>query len=296
MICSFDGRWIASTVSSEPQTSPLVQSNYTDLTIFEESSLQKGFKRDKAAYGRSLNFSDPIIFPYSWLNLFDSRNRNVSRISTYLNTLVRAECFQENVDDMPTNVESQAFNEYKTRVTNIIGTFQSTLLADGLARLAFPLWSPILDIRPNHSGQPEYISPMTSVGRASPISNFSEYYVNTPKDAPIVDMDAFRYGYGYGIQSNDISISVIFALTVLSTYLLIVIGYLANIICLRIRGQSTRKSSWKTLQDLVALALNSERSSYLYGASTGISSEEMWNLDVRVRLLEDGKPNLALTK
>ncbi|KAH7391714.1 hypothetical protein BKA66DRAFT_547692 [Pyrenochaeta sp. MPI-SDFR-AT-0127] len=302
--CLFDARWAASIVSLKPRSSSLIESNITDLNIFEDESIAEK-RGPKSAFKRALNISELVELPENWLRGFDfdvtdqieDEEQKISMmafmfdgLASYTNQSNRH--FGLTDSDAPKG--SNSLSEYSERVTDFVGTFQSMLIADGMARFGSRLWRPYVEVK--RDGKLEYVNLMGSnyISTASPPENV--FYNGTKEDSFSIEFAALRYGYGYGFRSEDTSRSIYVAVSVLGIYLLITICYGLCICLARFFKFYTRSQSWEAIPNLIALAENSQLSNYLSGTSAGIDSRETWRLNVKVRVMEDEKLSLVFMK
>jgi hypothetical protein len=303
--CMFDARWAGSTIKLKPRSSSLVESNLTDFSIFEESHIQKEYHGDKGLFQRALNISDLVKLPTFWLdgfrfNVTDNGTEIpfiVQKLDQMLDDTTRGnKHFQITDGDEPQLTDSAAFSDYTNKVADFMGTFQSMLLADGMARFATLFWQPHLEL-PSPSGQDnKYVNLIFSNYIPEPLRPEQVFLNGTKADAFAIEFEASRYGYGYGFYCDESRRSVILATSLLGTYCAITIFYIATIVWNRFQGRYTRSQAWEAMINLVALAKNSEDSKYLVGTGAGVGMWETWRLKVQVRQMDDEKLNLAFMR
>lgn len=304
--CSFDARWASSKIFFTPHSSSLVNSNITDLGIFEEEYIQKHYDGDKDLFKGALNVSGLVSIPSGWLegfnfNMTDKEGNATTSMIDIFNSFIEGTPynnthFQISDLDKPYSVSSDKFEEYQSRVADTLSTIQSVLIADGMARFASLLWRPYLEVRSGDSKDFKYINLLFS-NMTSELDDADSVFKNaTKEDAFSIDFDAYRYGYGYGFRSDDTGTSIKLAISFLGVYLLAATVYVFTIIWLRFQGRYMRSQCWQTMQNLVALAKNSDHSMHLTGTGAGIQSPETWKLNVKVRVVENESLNLAFMK
>ncbi|OAL06755.1 hypothetical protein IQ06DRAFT_3433 [Phaeosphaeriaceae sp. SRC1lsM3a] len=281
--CMFDARWAASKIKLNPRSSSLIESNLTDFSIFEENQIGQYGSKDQLK--RALNISELVQLPLNWLKGFNFNvtedGKNLTAITAIFDDLLENTTdgnrhFQMTTLDTPKTIGTPEFADYQRSVTDFVGTYQSMLLADGMARFASWLWQPYLEI---------------------PSSDAEQVFRNgTKNDAFSVEFETWRYGYGYGFRSDDTGTSIYIAITILGIYALITIIYVVVIFWYRCKARYTRSQAWEAMINLIALAKNSEPSPYLVGTGAGIDERDTWRLKVKVREMDDERLDLAFMK
>ncbi|CAO2648648.1 Nn.00g079150.m01.CDS01 [Neocucurbitaria sp. VM-36] len=302
--CFFDARWAASKLTLQPRTSSLIETNITDFNIFEQDTIKYKYISDE--FKRAYGISDIVGLPNDWLQGFnfnitnddgDAQPTMIENLNDFIhNTTWGNRHFGLTEPDAPTSVDSGDFTAYQTRVTDFIGTFHGMMLADGMARFASLLWQPYLETRPGNTETAEYVPLLYSNMGLERYTSQEVFPNGTKEDAFSIEFEAWRYGYGYGFRSNATGVSIYIAVSILGIYLLITIIYVMRIAQLRLKGRYTRSQSWEAIPNLIALAENSQGSTYLSGTSAGITSRETWRLNVKVRVMDDDRLSLAFMR
>lgn len=299
--CSFDARWAASTIKLRPRSSSVVESNITDFSIFEEKRImQENGSKDRLK--RALNISELIELPANWLKPFTSniteKGKTMPAMDMFFDDMIKVTTegnrhFQITNNDKPKTIGTNEFAEYERKVTDLVSTYQSMLLTDGLARFNFWLWRPFLEV-PSPTGDDSQYVDLFGLNWIRTTNTSDEVFLNgTKDDAFSVEFDASRYGYGYGFDSDDTGSGIYLAIAVLCIYELIVVVYLVTIFWDRCSGRYTRSPAWEAIINLIALAKNSDPSPYLVGSSGGIETWDTWKLKVKVREMKDESLVLA---
>lgn len=91
-------------------------------------------------------------------------------------------------------------------------------------------------------------------------------------------------GYGYGIRSTSVLLSV----AIITTYCIIALIYVVYIL-----ATGTSSTAWTSSIELVALALQSQRSKHLRHTSTGIDSIQTFREEVGIRVNEQDELELV---
>lgn len=107
--------------------------------------------------------------------------------------------------------------------------------------------------------------------------------LNDTADLAVTSYQEYLTGYSY--NSNDITAKL--SLAVLSTYTVIVIGYLGFSL---ITGYTA--TSWDSIAELVTLALNSTRPGGMAHTSVGIDTLDTFRRPVRIRVADDNSCEL----
>ncbi|KAF2121187.1 hypothetical protein BDV96DRAFT_205659 [Lophiotrema nucula] len=292
--CSYDARWLAASLSLEPRASSLVKSNLSSLEVFEK------YHNDKELLQRNINISRLIEMPRDWLRTLsfssaeDDRNR--SNIVTFFNE------FTDPTEGNTTHFAMKNstsvsmggdLSQYRQGVEDFISMTLGITITDGLARQSYTRFFPLLEL-PSSVGNrhSDYVDLILS-GYFKDKLNITDFLQNYTIDAlSYMDFTVSRYGYGYGFQADDKA--VYFAIAVLGTYLLVVVVHVLIRGFQRLNNTYVWSSSWETLPNLVALALNSKIPENLEGASAGIKNKDTWKMETKVRVLDSGRLNLVV--
>lgn len=301
--CMFDARWAASKIKLNPRSSSLIESNLTDFSIFEENQIGQYGSKDQLK--RALNISELVQLPLNWLKGFNFNvtedGKNLTAITAIFDDLLENTTdgnrhFQMTTLDTPKTIGTPEFADYQRSVTDFVGTYQSMLLADGMARFASWLWQPYLEIPSSDGKEDLYVNLMGSNYLTNASTAEQVFRNGTKNDAFSVEFETWRYGYGYGFRSDDTGTSIYIAITILGIYALITIIYVVVIFWYRCKARYTRSQAWEAMINLIALAKNSEPSPYLVGTGAGIDERDTWRLKVKVREMDDERLDLAFMK
>ena len=305
--CAFDARWVFSTVRLEPRYSSLVQSNITNLPWFADTDnslaeLQSVWT-NAGTYWYSK--SEMVTLPSRWLQSLDFnlmyKGTNTTSMKAMLQYFTYTDASRNRThfdvnDSEYVSFGSQDFTTYVRRVQELVATSISASIADGMARDSYKTFRPYLEIpspSPSTSGEFMYVDLLAS--NSSTNKTASEFFANSSReDAPFIEFSAFRYGYSYGFRPDGGGTSIKIALGVLGSYLLTAVVYLVVILVACIRGTYTHSTSYETLRNLLAVAVNSDASDHLKGIGKGEKRSETWKLDAKVKDRGDNRLHLVI--
>ncbi|KAF2877079.1 hypothetical protein BDV95DRAFT_601494 [Massariosphaeria phaeospora] len=303
IVCAVDARWLSTAISTQPRVSARIETNVTDLSIFDKDKLRASSTK-RANEGLSLDLGiapDRIMLPEKWLNSLTAahdsvNNTRYSGMDKILAALTVQSPRSNHTHFSPKShssivpVDSDEFQDYLYQVTTLLSTLVGASIADGLARYTLLRWSPVLEVSGVDSQSNEYL-PLSSTGRR--LTSDEVWSQSSKKSAFWVEFHETRYGYGFGISPRTSGTSLKIAITVLGTYCLIVLSHCLMILVKRWRKKYVRNESWNHLYGLIALAATSDRSRYLQGSGTGIKETNMYTLLVKIRESLDGGVTLV---
>ncbi|KAI1750759.1 hypothetical protein F4782DRAFT_508805 [Xylaria castorea] len=280
--CIVDARWAAAEMVYDPSGSNVVGHNLTDLSKFidkdDENSRERWGLSESIAIGpdyaslidtKNLTGDDLTLFGELIGTFVEDRQANVS-----INGGVATEQMIQQF--LPGNKSYEPEN-YIAESCQTIATILGTALADGISRHDLKPQNLGVFFSPTPDGQISYVNLLTQAYREIALVNAS---ILLDPNVP-VDFVIERYGWGYGFNSPTSK----FAIAVLLVHAIIVILYVAYYITFLFSAGGWKSQAWGSVEDLLALAINSRPTDQLRNTGAGIdmSSTIMLPLQVRER-------------
>lgn len=250
--CVMDARWAATEVRYDPRNSDLVSSNITDMSLFSGLT----FKDDlRAQYG----IGSPINITIEWADLL---NLNMTERPNYPGEWVGS--IVSYLYDL--NLEDGLYN-----VTSEFAKFLSLTMADGLSQTASATET-FLKMEWNSAHDDYYVSRLDGSGMS-----LQSKFRFEDTDAQVT-FQVKRYGWGYGVYTK----TARFAMVVVCLHAVLATAYTVFMV-IHWYLYAWCSTCWRSIDQLFALAMVSNKPASLNGVSAGVGRWDTWKLDVAIR-------------
>ncbi|KAF2973081.1 hypothetical protein GQX73_g655 [Xylaria multiplex] len=279
--CIVDARWAAAEMIYDPNGNDVVGHNLTDLSKF----VVEDTWNSRQIWG----LSEPITISPDYVSLIDSKNLTRDDQQTLFGQLIGAfvedRWINASVNDgavtkriiqhfVPGNKTIER-ETYISETCKTIATILGTALADGISRHGLQRQNLGVFFSPKPDGQISYINLLKQAYLKVSLVNSS---ILLDSNVPI-NFDIERYGWGYGFNSPTAK----FAIAVLLVHAIIVILYFAYYITFWLSDTGWKSKAWGSIEELLALAINSRPTEQLRNTGAGIDLSSTIMLPVRVR-------------
>lgn len=298
--CVIVAHWAPASVTIDPATSDLVESNVSDTSVFSRPEMLSG---------------QTIRIDESWIDYLSPRfnityteengtstTLETRVLSTLMNPFMK-HIMLEGKEVVVFNPETNAVPDAAT-IGNFVQRSYSAIITEGLARvnsknetLATLSMNDTSIVMADMSIQRglsaanvtfDWSSGSVKVTVNDEIGNSSytpEGIIDEYNKMVLYEFDVQQYGYGFGVPGPTMR----FGLAVIFLYLGILAVYSVSVL---LRRWPT-VAAWDDLQDLLILVWNSASPPQLWRSGAGIESKATWRMDTRIRVDAMGKVQLV---
>ncbi|KAI0481856.1 hypothetical protein F4859DRAFT_476231 [Xylaria cf. heliscus] len=279
--CVIDARWATTDVTFDTGDNVLTTSLTDWLNTADFLSNRLNVKAELSKW----EVSEPISLSADWaatLNSHvldtdeDSMYRDLHLIENFLQNFVSL----KDLDDGETILEFFPSTGQATAndTANDVAIMLGTVISDWLSRSTFRGTSFMAVLSADKAGNVSTINLLNQRTHGA----YGTTPVSTFEDRTPVIFDVQRYGWGYGINSQN-SDTIWFSIVILLIHVLLVVVYFSYSFVFWCRARGWTSNAWGTIGEFVALAVVSPSATELRNSGAGINRSKTWVTPLRIR-------------
>jgi hypothetical protein len=276
--CTIDARWVPVTIWLDPENDPVVAQDSPDLGVLLQTMLNAGNL-----------LQDPMIISTEWADFLSSGGAAVlvspSPVNHTIPGLIQYLGFD--VTNKDTNETIWAYgpglpvNEYVYPISTMLGMYLTDALTRVKTEPISALYSPVL----NHSGSNGVVD-LNSINFGNINGIFEEDALeNGWKGWTAYNYAIHRNGYGWGLKDFT---------SKLASSILLLQAFIGLMYVAVLWWSKWRCNSWRTMGELLVLAINSQPTYKLAGTSAGVQKTTTWKQILYIREAHGGHLEIVM--